>query len=115
MGLISMSTTPSSATQARAARRQRWLRSHGCNELLQEVDSGRLAFRTALRVARLSPAQQLRELAKRKGRVQAQELAADTINQFLTRGEGHAIALEILYDAITERIARRGGEKESES
>jgi hypothetical protein len=73
--------------------------------MCQELDAGRLPPATALRLAHLPPSQQRRELAKRGGRVRAQGLAADTINRFLTRGEGHAIALDILYDAITDVIA----------
>jgi hypothetical protein len=65
-----MSTASSSAaTKARAGRRQRWLRCHGCQELIQELDAGRLPLGTAVRLAHLPPSQQRRELAKRGGRV----------------------------------------------
>jgi hypothetical protein len=92
-------------TKAYQARRRRWIEQHACEELLRELDTGRLPFRTALRLAHLPRTQQRRELAKRKGRVRAQGLAADTINQFLAQQEGHAIALEALYDTITDVIA----------
>jgi len=85
MDLIIPATSSSAATQARAARRQRWLRYHGCKELIQDLDAGRLPFRTALRLAHLSPVQQRRELARRQRRVWAQELAALIIDRFLAQ------------------------------
>jgi hypothetical protein len=105
MDLMSTPRPSSAATQARAARRQRWLRSHACKELIEHLDAGRLSPTTAVRVAHLRRPEQRRELARREGRVRAQELAANTINQFLAQQEGHAIALEVLYDTITDVIA----------
>jgi hypothetical protein len=97
-----MSSSP--ATQARAARRRRWLRDHGCNELLGELDAGRLPLAEAQRLARLSPAQQRRALAKREAPVRAQELAAAVIDRFMTEHDG-AIDVEKLCTAIVEGLA----------
>lgn len=90
-------------------RRDRWVRRYACEELLEELDSDRIPFRTVYRLAHLPITQQRHELAKRRGVVKAQELAAKTIDQFLVKQqqpENYEIALEILCGAITNAIAR---------
>jgi hypothetical protein len=102
MDLMSTTSRSSVATKARKARYKRWLRSHGCKELLQELDADRLPPATALRLAHLPPDQQRCALAKRKSHVEAQKIAAHTITQFLGR---QPLDLESLCDAITQAVS----------
>jgi hypothetical protein len=93
-------------TKAYQARRRRWIEQDACEELLQGLDTGRLPFCMVLRPARLPHAGQRHELAKREGRVRAQGLAADTINQFLAQSPEDRGTLDLgtLCKAITQVV-----------
>jgi hypothetical protein len=61
----------------------RYLRQHGCVELIEEHQGGRLSLYKALRLAHLPVSKQRRVLAQEQERIANQQLAAATITEIL--------------------------------